>query len=745
MTSNTRRLKMPSGEDILANVLMPPQYENCLPEDDVWFAVIGNKSRTDKKPLAINFCVPITPYPNQRFLTDPEFEKDLATVKYLLMECVRPAPRGWVTSRKTLMRVYDALLIFVRTRVSMGINSNRDLTPEAKRLYISRLRKGGYFALIDYSERTDTIIAAFDSNRIRIPLNDRKEVAFDIIAPLFGVGNIAALPGEEVRRLKRYFTDRGVKFREVSRKSGAPKISKNKLSIQRAIEIILPWLWLGKFRDNLIHDPIPFRPYMKQADIEREVKLWVNEKGATKELRPNQVVYLLSKSLQLLTDPLTPFLINVVATLEPTFELAAADRDFINSRLSALGLGILSQEYKQRDQSFATVSLRTLALVFLPIAFACVYSMGTARRKDETDSQELGKVYTDEQGQLWLLTPIRKLKNHSVGKDAHTATIPISETVKLAVDIMEKLKRATGHPSNYLFDLLDPVTGTGVDIDFSKRVKSYAKWLNLPPSDDGSETELAAHQFRKFFAITYFYRYRFPSLPALSLHMLHLNLDVTRAYLASAARNSLQIRDEAKSAAKKHEKDHNDINRLEDFEEIGRGFVFDILLSATRGEIKLAGTAGLHLMRDLAKLTERLGDVVDVHDSVEADDALNSLLQQFASGKTFRPHPEGHGFCACDQTQSCLMAANCLRAKSIELGVDITTFNDVDHGYAEDLTCGTCVHHFILPDLWPYWDNEITRCEAALENARGEQYEVLAERLAGLRDYEASVVWQWAA
>ncbi|PDT18992.1 hypothetical protein CO674_35695 [Rhizobium hidalgonense] len=692
----------------------------------------------------IDFAVPITPYPNQRLLTDPEFEYDLITIKLILSECVQPRPRGWITSREALAIVYASLLTFVRARVAMGIDRNSKLAPEVKRKYVERLKNGGHYNLVQYSERTTTVMSAFADKSLSIPLNIRKEVDFDAVARLLGVNHIASVPPEEVKRLKEYFGAQGIAFRELSKPKVA-RTSTKKLSLSRATELLKPWLWLDKLRDVLSHDPIPFRAYVNRREIEREVKKWSKDKGSTKELHPNQVVHLLSKSLQFLTDPLTPFLIDLVAKLRPGFILPLADRTFIDSRLSSLGLNRLSSDYTQNTELSEAVSLRTLALVFIPIAVSCVYAMGTARRKDEIDSQHVGSVTTDKQGQLWLRTPIRKLKNRSVGKGAHTATIPISGTVKLAIDVMENLKKATGHASEYLFDILDPVLGGAVDLDLSRRLKSYGRWLQVQNSTDGTETELAAHQFRKFFAITYFYRYRFPSLPALSLHMMHLNLDVTRAYLATAARNSLQLLDEANATAKESRGRSEDATRMEDFEEIGRAFVFDILLSASKGETKLAGVAGLHLMRDLAKITEQLGNVVDVHDAVAADDALNSLIRQLAEGKAFRPHPEGNGFCTCDRTLNCLMAANCLKAKAKALEVDIKTFSDVDHAFAEDLTCGNCIHHFLLPELWPYWEEEITRCESALKRARGEQRTVLEERLAGLRGYEEKVTWKWAA
>lgn len=735
----------PLHDAVFADVVLPPCYEDCRATDNRWFAKIGNKSRSNKKPKVIDFGVPITAYPNQKLLTDPEFEQDLITIKFVLMECVRPKPRGWVTSRGALTVVLASMLTFVRARVSMGILCNKDLAPEVKRTYVDRLRTGGNYNLVQYGERTRTIISAFEGDRLPVPLNVRKEVDFDAVARLFGVNHIASVPPEEVDRLKAYLKDKDIGFRECKNKRKPTRLSFHKISSSRAIELLKPWFWLDKYKDVLSHDPVPFRAYLSSREIEREVKLWANKKGSTKELRPTQVVDLLSKSMQLLTDPLTPFLVDLVAKLKPGFTLQPADREFVNDRLSALGFSRLGEDYTQSGDLLEAVSLRTLALVFIPTAVACVYAMGTARRKDEIDSQQVDCITTDKLGQLWLRTPIRKLRNRSVGKDAHTATIPISGTVKLAIDTMEKLKKATGHTGEYLFDLLDPVLECAVYLDFTRRLKSFARWLQVPGSDDGTETELAAHQFRKFFAITYFYRYRFPSLPALSLHMMHLNLDVTRAYLATAARNSLQLLDEAKATVKRPGQLPVDATRMEDFEEIGRGFVFDILLSAAKGEIKLAGTAGLHLLRDLAKLTEQLSEVIDIHDSVAAEDSFNSLLKRFAAGKTFRPHPEGHGFCACDQTPSCLMAANCLKVKAVTLGQDIKTFCEVDHAFAEDLTCGTCVHHFLLPELWPYWENEITRCESALQRAKEEQRAALQERLDGLRGYEEKVVWKWAA
>lgn len=729
---------------IFSEMDLPPCFVNCRATDNLWFARLGATRRGNIEPTVIDFSVPVTPYPTIRLLTDPEFEKDLITIKIVLKESVRPKPEGWIGETESLMRLFSTMLMFIRARIDMGIPSNSALAPEAKRKYLQRLRTGGYFNLIDYAKRTEVILQAFDRRELSVPLNLRKELDMVAVARLFGVNHVSVVPSEELRRVKDFLKIKlGYASRETKSSASKRKTIK-KLSRGRARDVLLPWYHLYKCRDALAHDPIPFRPYVDTREIELEVRKWFRKKGSTKELRPNQVVDLLSKSLMLLTDPLTPFLIDLVATAERGFSLPESARDFINQRLTVLKLPALGPGYMDKRSS-GLVSLRNLALVYIPTAAACVIAMGTARRKDELDSIEVGKVTTDNLAQFWLQVPVRKLKNRAVGKDGNRTTIPISATVKLAIDVMERLKAASGDGSVYLFDLQDKVSGKRVGLDFTRRLKSFGRWLNICASDDGSETELAAHQFRKFFAITYFYRYRFPSLPALSLHMMHLDVDVTRAYLMTAARNSLLLLDQARANGRPFRATSEDVARLEDFEEVGRGFVFDILLSTLRGNTKLGGTAGVHLVRDLAKLTEQLSVMVDVQDSIEADEALNSLLQRFASSKTFRPHPEGHGFCACDQTQSCLLAANCLKLKSKVLGKEIATFTDVDHAYAEDLTCATCVHHFVLPELWPYWDNEITRCETALEHASGEARAALQERLAGLRDYEAEVTWQWAA
>ncbi|TBG16003.1 hypothetical protein [Rhizobium leguminosarum] len=734
-------------DSMLLDVVMPPCFIDCKATDNRWYANFGVETRSDPGPRIIDFAVPITPFPDLKLLTDAEFEHDLITVKRILIEGVRPQPHGWISSKEYLSQVFRTLLTFTRARVAVGIRRNSELSPAAKRRYVDRLRKGGLFNIIDFGHRTQTIMTAIDLGDLEVARNSRNEVDMKSIALLYGVHAIHSVPAEELDRLKAFLGSKNYRFRYDHRVSRSRRASVEKLRSDRAQELLKPWLWLHQVRDVLTHDPIPFRPYLNAKDIERDVKQWAGEKGSTKEVPPTQVVDLLSKSLLLLTDPLASYLVDLTKTMHPGFQLEPSQREYINSRLSGLGLGILSDSYAQTADLLEGISLRTLTFVFIPIAAASVIAMGTARRKDEIDSQQVGRVAEDAIGQLWLRVPIRKLRSRSFGKDANTAVIPISGTVKLAIDLIERLKDASGHKGSYLFDILDPVLGskTGkVSLKLSKRLKEFSKWLRVPPLEDGSDFEFAAHQFRKFFAITYFYRYRFPSLPALSLHMMHLNLDVTRAYLATAARNSLQLRDEA-TAKSRRRTQPLDITRLEDFEGVGRGFVLDILTSAARGDLKLAGTAGLHLMRDLAKLTEQISATIDIHSSVDEDVSFNKLLKRFAAKKRIRPHPEGHGYCACGQSASCLIAANCLKLKADALEESIATFTDVDHAFADDLTCGTCVHHLLLPDLWPYWENEITQCQDALERASGEQKAMLKSRLNELHAYEQKTLWQWAA
>ncbi|TAX29829.1 hypothetical protein [Rhizobium leguminosarum] len=728
-------------------VQMPPCYVDCRFSDNTWFAKLGVATRSYPAPAEINFAVPVSPFPNLKLLTDPEFHRDLLTVKLILVDCTKPKPRGWITSKEGLLNVFRSLLTFIRARLAMGIRQNSDLSPEAKRLYVARLKKGGHFNLIDFPKRTQAIVEAVNEGTLSVDMHEsRGQVDMDFLALLYGVPTVHSVPPEEIDKLKSHLRAHGYAFRidfRGARYAGKKRARVTKLGVSRAQELMKPWLWLWKYRDILDHDKISFRPFLDERDIEKAVRRWARKKGSTKEMSPHQVVDLLRKSLSFLTDPLTNFLIELAPRLSKR-DILPDEREFVNGRLAALRMGRLAEDYLQKSDLLEGVSLRHLIFVFIPVAASCVIAMGTARRKDEIDSLLAGCVTTDDLGQHWLRVPVRKIANRSVGRDAHTSIIPIGSTVKLAIETLEKLKTASGNKSNYLFDIDDPVLGTKVGLKFSVRIREFSRWLTILPDDDGSEAQFAAHQFRKFFAITYFYRYRFPSLPALSLHLMHLNLDVTRAYLAATAKNSLKLLDESK-ARSRQKTVSGDVARMEDLEEVGRGFVFDVLLSATKGELKLAGGAATHLLRDLSKLTEKVSASIDIHTSAEEDRALNNLLKRFAGTKRLHPHPDGHGFCASDKTRNCLLAANCLKAKASATGQDIHSFGDVDHAFADDVTCATCVHHLLLPELWPYWEAEIDRCEAVFERARGEQKDFVKSRLESLREYELKIKWQWAA
>jgi hypothetical protein len=101
--------------------------------------------------------------------------------------------------------------------------------------------------------------------------------------------------------------------------------------------------------------------------------------------------------------------------------------------------------------------------------------------------------------------------------------------------LSEEAREATD--THWLFRFKEPwVDSTAfADFQFGEAVNQFARYVEVPPLPDGSVWLFAAHQFRRFFGIVHFWRFKFPSLTALSNFYGHYDADKTRAYVSDSA------------------------------------------------------------------------------------------------------------------------------------------------------------------------------------------------------------------
>lgn len=170
--------------------------------------------------------------------------------------------------------------------------------------------------------------------------------------------------------------------------------------------------------------------------------------------------------------------------------------------------------------------------MIMMLATACwiVVATFSARRDMEIDGLQAGCMHGNDEDGWWLNTHIAKTLQR---KDF----IPVPAIVARAVECLEAIsaeaREATGDQK--LFMWLDPATGLAVDVDCGKQLDRFADLVEIPNHRraDGSMVRWhwTPHQFRRFFAILYFWRFEGAQLEALSHHLRHFNLEMTRRYI----------------------------------------------------------------------------------------------------------------------------------------------------------------------------------------------------------------------
>ena len=318
-------------------------------------------------------------------------------------------------------------------------------------------------------------------------------------------------------------------------------------------------------------------------------------------------------------------------------------REFTKS-LSTIGLEI-SLNDKQKVVLIRKRSVNRDGLIKL-LGTACFIVIAglSARRSGEILELGAGRCRKDSTGEYWLRTYIEKTSQEY-------DEVPVPECVYDAIICMETLsetaRQATNqdciwqfrqlrdrkcrdiHPKNYLNHFHK----------FSRSL-SEIKW------------KFSAHQFRRFFAIAYFWFYEKGHVAALSHHLRHYDLDMTRRYVTDTEFGRLW-------------KDVQDEWQAE--------FVRDVVY----GTRIVGGKAGNRLNQLIEKLRRQFRKDAEI---VRVDRVVNRILRLARKlGSPFKLHIWGT-VCACPRKTSFAKLASCKGASAI----------GPDFGNATEELCGTC-------------------------------------------------------
>lgn len=690
--------------------------------------VIGTESvsvRT-KSTTTIDFDQCLTAFPRCENLLDPERERDLITIKLVVYLSLDDEPVGWNRTIGGVSSTFRFQLLFLRWRLEKGIDSYAELNAARYRQFVSALKKGGRDALLSMPKRVKTLCGAWDKGTVVPTINQRGEVDGKFLAKMLGLQTTSSLTSSTRATIYQYITDKGLKHSRGYKVSEKP-VPLETIGEGSAVDFLKPWRELWDLRGFLGHDPIGYRAHLNERDLRRQVK-WAKARTRTKDAPEYQTSWLIDACLKLIHDESIKELFEIV---ENGLDQAGRPRDLrrfeaVNTRFRQLGFPELRPVYSivtsKSEPPHQLVTIRTFLLVFLPIFCSVVICAFTARRDNERNCLKVDCIETDANGNMWL--------NCLIAKNIRDVDrVPIPSSVKAAVDIVRRLHSFNRfREDEWLFNIACPVTGKKALVSPKRSLNTSCKWLGVPPLANGDIWRFTPHQFRKFFGTTYFHRWMFPNLTALSFHYRHFNPDTTRGYLKMQAAAALRIGEEKLARATLAMRS---IERERDTNDCKWQLVRHIVQTALDGA-KLAGSAGQRITQQVAELKEQFLPELEITKGGYDEPGFEAALEKLVRATPMQVHPEGHSVCLCNNTNDDKSKSRCLALKQMLTDMLPSDNAEVDFDFADDETCLTCPHSARVPAISPYWDNALAELKLIVKRTTGEQREAIERRIAAI-------------
>ncbi|TBC80942.1 site-specific integrase [Rhizobium ruizarguesonis] len=697
-------------------------------ENDRWVIETQNPDTMRLTSRTISFDALLTPMPYQKRLNDAGLENDLITAKLLVFYSLEPAPVGWNESASSVDIDFKKFLVFLQWRYDRGIPNNRALTGGWHREFEQSLKENGREGLLRLSSRVDTLVSMYRADEIDIPLKaGHRSASPQKIAELLGIYGARSLTPEARRVLDKFLLSAGVAGKAViarlNREGLDDEDDEAKANGNTVYKMLFVWFALWKLRGKLTHDPIGVKAYNSPRHIYKSIRGWTKRCDPWPDPPSYQASWLINSALTLILDDATTHLLNLAeARARNNTERAHQQLIKANQRLQKLGAEEITPNVASRVRQDRT-GLRYAIYEILVAACVIVIAAFSARRKNEIFALKVGCIELDPNGAVWLHSLILKNK-----KDVDR--IPVPKSVQVAVSILERLREIGETPAdNWLLQFNCVFTGQLIDVDINACLTSFAAWCETPPLPDGTKWNFSAHQLRKFFGITYFWRYMYPNLAALSLQYRHFNPETTMGYISSRSRSTIKLWDERQAAEQRRSAtERATVERLVVVESSRLQFTKDILQSVAEGAV-LSGPLGRLLTDEIDALKKQFASEVHITGATGAPATFLDALAGLAKERMLRVHKEGHSLCGLGQNPADNAHASCLKLKSEVTGIPTAVFDGPDFTFADEGGCLVCPHRAGLPVLAPFWDREVASALASLREANDEHLVYVEQRV----------------
>ncbi len=728
---------------------------------DVWPVATDTNRRQPAVNLSFNDVVS----PGGGRLNDPEYECLHIYAKTSAARSDLFAKNG-KTSLPALKVGLSMDKVLIRWMVHKNVRRLCELRPEHFDMFIAGMRRGVFDGLLPMRDRIEAFLADVKAGRKSIgSFHDNGALHLDQRAIAHELGLSSAsfgrLPGHLKFLLLDHLRENDPELYDIAVWTGCSTgrsradQAKETMTFGGLLGLLGPWDRMAKLAPFMPGDRLSFQPFNLTCTRWGLARFYGVPNGRTRDIPPPAMLHLIDRALHWIS--------NAEALLDCMDAYDRAVRDMAGSclpagerleRASAAlqaeidriagGTGpVLPAELqasyvcynRNRARAAGELDLRTALSVMLPGAAFSVIGAMSARRISELFSIKSGCLSKNVDGhwlEVWISKVLSRLDR-----------IPVPRVVGMAVAALERLSAAGRAKSGVdwlsVFAELNE-GGKAFGLDIPAGIKAFSAFVGTPANADGSPFNPTPHMFRRAFAISYFWRYRHPSLAALSHFFRHSDPEMTRIYvtthspgqylrLAGEADASDELRAEARAAEEGAQ------GRRDDFEAEHRRFMCEVFRLSALGLEPLGGLGGLSIGMDLDLLVAECERRVVLSTAPDIGAALDGLLSSFVEGRSLMPHPDGHTYCKCTSSPSELKLSACLERKRCVLGDEaVAGASEPDKGYADALTCGECPHGVQLPENGRSWEAAArAEADAAERAATPHLAAVHADRAAKLR------------
>jgi hypothetical protein len=281
----------------------------------------------------------------------------------------------------------------------------------------------------------------------------------------------------------------------------------------------------------------------------------------------------------------------------------------------------------------------------------------SARRDEEIDDLREGCIRGDEASGHWLHVYIEKTLQRK-------EWIPVPSLVVRAIAVLSSISASARHrtDSDQLFQWCRP-DGEVRKLDVGRHLDSFAAAVNVPLHHSRGEPAVEwhwhPHQFRRFFAILYFYRFEGATIEVLGHHLRHFNLEMTKRYVTQDP----------------------DVAAL--WTDVEWGYTGHVARAIVAGERSISGAAGERLKKLAARLIDLFRRKLQVVSPERVGASLALMMQRQGMALTPKPWVT----CSCPRTIGAAGKAACRLQQPGAVGAI-----GPDFAHAGPSVCSNCTH-----------------------------------------------------